>query len=89
MNSRKFFTPSEEVTCDRCKKPIPVECTKPLSCTTEEAETEMLAMWESAIEERKQKDGWDNGTCPECMYLHAAEIAAERAAEVHEYEEER
>ena len=48
-----------------------------------------LSMWESAIEERKQKDGWDNGTCPECMYLHAAEIAAERAAEVHEYEEER
>jgi hypothetical protein len=83
MNSRK------EVTCDRCKKPIPVECTKPISCTAEEAETEMLSMWESAIEERKQKDGWADDICPECHYLHAAEIAAERAAEVHEYEEER
>ena len=89
MNSRKFFTPSEHVECRRCDQFIMVECTKPLSCTSEEAETEMLSMWESAIKERMEKDGWDNGTCPECIYLHAAEIAAERDAEVHEYEEER
>ena len=89
MNSRKFFTPRENVFCDRCEKPVPVECTKPLSCTSEEAETEMLSMWESAIEERMQKDGWADDICPECHYLHAAEIAAERDAEVNEYEEER